>query len=344
MNSRDELPSEEDLPVEAVQRLVQAGMPLARGLRAYAEEFPSKSATALRQLAQAVESGTPLSSAIQQPGISIPTYLAGLIEGGLQSNMIGVMLEQYLHQRRRQRRLGQRAVLDFAYPLVVLLLSCVIGFGLLIWLAPMFKELFEGFDLELPFITRFAFSLSSAALLLKWPIMLGLGGAALTLIVLFAGSRWTIAVFDRIPFLGRSARYATMAEFCSLLAPLVQAGVPITRSLQAVASAMQPSMVRSGTVHLSAFYDGSETLADMADERRLLPAELVHLLRWEDRGNAFADILKSWSELFSRMASGHSAKVSALLAPLLMLGIGMFVGLLVIALFMPLVKLLNELS
>jgi len=183
MNSRDELPSEEDLPVEAVQRLVQAGMPLARGLRAYAEEFPSKSATALRQLAQAVESGTPLRSAIQQPGISIPTYLAGLIEGGLQSNMIGVMLEQYLHQRRRQRRLGQRAVLDFAYPLVVLLLSCVIGFGLLIWLTPMFKELFEGFGLELPFITRFAFSLSSAALLLKWPIMLGLGGAALTLIV-----------------------------------------------------------------------------------------------------------------------------------------------------------------
>jgi type II secretory pathway component PulF len=344
MNSRDELPSEEDLPIEAVQRLVQAGMPLARGLRAYAEEYPSQSAAALRHLAEAVESGTPLSSAIRQPGISIPTYLGGLIEGGLQSNTIGVMLEQYLHQRRRQRRLGQRAVLDFAYPLVVLLLTCVIGLSLLTWLVPMFKQMFEDFDLELPYMTRFVFMLASMVALLKWPIMLGLAAFSLVLVLLFVGSRWTIAIFDRIPFLGRSARYATMAEFCSLLAPLVQAGVPITRSLQAVASAMQPSLVRSGTVHLSKAYDGSETLAELADERSLLPPELVHLLRWEDRGQAFAEILKSWSELFGRLASGHSAKVSAMLAPLLMLGIGVFVGFLVIALFMPLVGLLNMLS
>lgn len=344
MSNLDELPWEEDLPVEAVQRLVQAGLPLARGLRAYAEEFPSKPATALRQLASAVESGTPLSTAIQKPGITIPIYLAQLIEGGLQSNMIGVMLEQYLHQRRRQRRLGQKAVLDFAYPLIVLLLASAIGFAMMIWLVPMFKELFDDFDIELPFITRFAISLSDAAYLLRWPIMLGLGGSALTLIILFTGSRWTIAVFDRIPFLGRSARYATMAEFCSLLAPLVQAGVPITRSLQAVASAMQPSMVRSGTVRLSAAYNGSETLAELADERRLLPGELVHLLRWERRGQAFADILRSWAELFGRMASGQSAKVSALLAPLLMVGVGFLVGFLVLALFLPLVKLLNELS
>jgi type II secretory pathway component PulF len=313
-------------------------------LRAYAEEYPSQSAAALRHLAEAVESGTPLSSAIRQPGISIPTYLGGLIEGGLQSNTIGVMLEQYLHQRRRQRRLGQRAVLDFAYPLVVLLLTCVIGLGLLTWLVPMFKQMFEDFGVELPFMTRFVFMLSSTVTLLKWPIMLGLGGFSLVLVLLFVGSRWTIAIFDRIPFLGRSARYATMAEFCSLLAPLVQAGVPITRSLQAVASAMQPSLVRSGTVHLSKAYDGSETLAELADERRLLPPELVHLLRWEDRGQAFAEILKSWSELFGRLASGHSAKVSAMLAPLLMLGIGVFVGFLVIALFMPLVTLLRMLS
>ena len=174
--------------------------------------------------------------------------------------------------------------------------------------------------------------------------MLGLGGSTLLLVMIFVGSRWTISLFDRIPFLGRTARYATMAEFCSLLAPLVQAGVPTVRSLQAVASAMQPSMVRSGTVRLSATYDGSESLADLAGHRRLLPQELVHLLRWENRGSAFAEILKSWSDLFSRMASGHSAKVSALLAPVLMLGIGLLVGLLVIALFLPLVKLLNELS
>lgn len=344
MSNPDQLSSEDDLPIEAVQRFVQAGLPLARGLRAYAEECPSRAAHALRQLAQAVETGTPLSSAIQQPGVRLPVYLSGLIEGGIQSNTVGVMLEQYLHQRRRQRRLGQRAVLDFAYPLVVIFLTGVIGFSVLIWLVPMFKQLFEDFSLELPGVTTLLFEIANIVVFFRWPISLGFLAVAGLLAMTFLGGQWSIAVFDRIPFIGRTARYATMAEFCSLLAPLVESGVPAGRSLQAVASAMQPSQVRSGTAKLSDAYDGSESLADLASERNLLPQELVHLLRWENRGQAFSEILKSWSELFGRMASGHSAKVSALLAPLLMIGVGFSVGILVIALFLPLIRMLNQLS
>lgn len=344
MSNPDQLSSEEDLPVEAVQRFVQGGLPLARGLRAYAEECPSSVARSLDALAQAVESGTPLASAIRQPGVQLPLYLSGLIEGGMQSNTLGVMLEQYLHQRRRQRRLGQRAVLDFAYPLVVVFLTLVLGFFAMTWLVPMFKEMFDGFAVELPSLTLSVFMLSSAMQFLKWPILLGFVIVGGLLVLLVCSGRSMILLFDRVPVLGAAARYSTMAEFCSLLAPLIESGVPTQKSLQAVASAMQPSMVRRGTARLAQSYDGSETLSDMAAERNLLPQELIHLLKWESRGSAFAEILKSWSELFGRMASGQSAKVTALLAPLMMVGIGFLVGMLVIALFLPMVKLLNELA
>ena len=152
-----------------------------------------------------------------------------------------------------------------------------------------------------------------------------------------------MAVVDRIPFFGASARYASMSEFCSLLAPLVETAVPLPEALQAVASTMQPSHLRSKARSLADHYDGAMGLADAARQRGL-PKEIVHLLRWEQRGAAFGEILRSWAELFARMASGRSSVISAILAPFLMIGIGIFVGLIVIAMFLPLVRLLNELS
>ncbi len=66
----------------------------------------------------------------------------------------------------------------------------------------MFKQMFDDFGVELPVMTRFVFTLASMVTLLKWPIMLGLGAFSLALVLLFVGSRWTIAIFDRIPFWG----------------------------------------------------------------------------------------------------------------------------------------------
>ena len=101
--------------------------------------------------------------------------------------------------------------------------------------------------------------------------------------------------------------------------------------------------MKSGTLRLANHYDGSFELAEAA-RARSLPKEIVHLLRWENRGAAFGEILRSWAELFARMAAGRSSVISAILAPFLMIGIGLGVGLIVFAMFLPLFKLLNELS
>jgi type II secretory pathway component PulF len=106
---------------------------------------------------------------------------------------------------------------------------------------------------------------------------------------------------------------------------------------------MQPSRLRFRARLLADHYDGSFELAEAARAQKL-PPEIVHLLRWEQRGAAFGEILRSWAELFARMSSGRSSVISAILAPFLMIGVGCVVGIIVIALFLPLIKLLNELS
>ena len=343
MSDIELFPVDDDQPAQILQRVVASGLPLATGLRAYAEECPTRVRGSLLQLARSVESGTPLSQAISDPGLHLPAYLHGLIDGGLRSHCLGPMLEEYLHQRRLQRRMGQKVALDLAYPLVVIYFATMLCFALLVWLVPMFTGIFEGFQVELPALTGLLIQLSQALIFLTYPIVIGFVLFGLGLLMFLFGGRWSVAVIDRIPFFGASARFAAMSEFCSLLAPLVETSVPLPEALQAVASTMQPSRLKSRTQCLADRYDGSFELAEAARAQKL-PREIVHLLRWENRGAAFGEILRSWAELFARMGSGRSSVISAILAPCLMIGIGLFVGLIVIALFLPLLKLLNEIS
>lgn len=338
-----ELFPDDDQPAQVLQRVIASGLPLATGLRAYAEECPSRVRNGLWQLAESVESGASVSQAMQSPGLRLPVYLRGLIDGGLRSHCLGPMLEEYLHQRRLQRRMGQKVALDLAYPLIVIYCAAMLCSAMLVWLVPMFTSIFEGFDVELPGITALVIELSGALIFFRYPIIIGFVLCGLLLLVFLFGGRWAVGLIDRIPFFGASARYAAMSEFCSLLAPLVETAVPLPEALHAVASTMQPSRLKSRALSLAESYDGSFELADAARARHL-PREIVHLLRWEKRGAAFGEILRSWAELFARMSSARSSVISAILAPFLMIGIGMGVGLIVIALFLPLMKLLNELS
>lgn len=343
MPSINRFPADDDQPAQVLQRVVASGLPLATGLRAYAEDCPTRARSGLLQLAASVESGTSISQAVDQPGLRLPEYLHGLIDGGLRSHCLGPMLEEYLHQRRRQRRMGQKVALDLAYPVVVIYFASMLCFALITWLVPMFTGIFEGFGVELPGMTVLLIELSGALTFLQYPIIIGFVLFGLLLLAFLFGGRWSVALIDRLPFFGASARYAAMSEFCSLLAPLVETAVPLPEALHAVASTMQPSRLKSGALSLAEHYDGSTALAEAARSQKL-PKEIVHLLRWENRGAAFGEILRSWAELFGRMSAGRSSVISAILAPFLMIGIGIFVGLIVIALFMPLLKLLNMLS
>lgn len=327
----------------ALQHVMASGLPLATGLRAYAEECPSSAKSSLLQLAQSVESGQSISEAVQNPHLRLPTYLRGVIDGGIRTGTVGPMLEEYLHQRRLQKRFGQKVTLDLAYPLVVLYFATLVCFLTLITLVPMFEKIFIDFGTPLPAMTQTLIDLSSLLAFLSVPLTIIYALTGIALLMYLLGGQWSKALVDRIPFFGSSARYASMSEFCSLLAPLVATSVPLPTALQAVATAMQPSRLKSSSRSLAASYDGSRTLAEEAKGRGF-PHEIQHLLRWEERGQAFAEILKSWAELFARMASSRSSVISAIIGPLMMIGIGVFVGMVVIALFMPLVKLLNQLS
>ncbi len=296
------LPPDDEPQALALQRVISSGLPLATGLRAYAEECPWSARSSLLEMARSVENGQTIDKAVQSPDVRFPAYLRELIQGGARTGSLGPMLEEYLRQRRLQKRFGQKVAFDLAYPLVVTYFCSLICFVMLLFLVPMFGRIFDDFGIELPAITSALIELSTLATFLETPITGLFIIAGVAMVIFLLGGRWSKALVDRIPYFGGAARLASMSEFCSLLAPLVETSVPLPQALQAVASTMQPSRLKSNSAALAAKYDGTQELSNAARHLRF-PHEIVHLLRWENRGGAFGEILRTWAELFARMAS-----------------------------------------
>lgn len=327
---------------EALQRTVRAGVPLATGLRAYAEECPAASRNGLLGLAETVESGVPVETALESPRHALPPYLAALIRAGLETGQLGTMLEEYLRQQRRSRRVGQQLSLDLIYPLFVIYFSTAIGLLVLMFVVPMFTSIFEDFGITLPSLTDSMIQLSRLVVYLQTPIAVGMLVSGGLLILMLAG-QIVLPMLDRSRWLGGGARAASYSEFCSLLAPLVEAQQSLPRALDACARALSHSRLQKKALLLAQKFDGSQSLEDTADEVGM-PIELAHLFRWEQRGAAFGQILRSWADLFSLAAEGRSRVMLAWISPVVVVVVGVFIGLLILSLFLPLIRLTNSLS
>jgi len=337
------------VPAAAVGSLVTAGLPLEAGLRALSEEAPSaRMRRLLRNLSRDLAEGQSPEVVLSRPGNGMPVYLRGLVKAGVQSGQLGAFLEQFLMSLRRRRSASLSFWGMMAYPLLLMPFVFLVAGVILGWIVPQFKDIFNDFGVDLPEITIALLALSSRA------VMIGIfiGVPALVLLVYLAvvvgpflpGHAGRLRTFQQIPIVGTPSRMRGSAEFCSLLGLLVSGRIPLPDALRMTASAVHDANLRQGARRLATRVEQGDSLESAAQGLPQISRELAHLFRWEPRGDAFGDILLRAGEIYSSESRVQSGLTVMIFQPLLLVGIAVFGGFVVIALFMPLVKLLNELS
>ncbi len=146
-----------------VAALAQAGLPLASGLRALAEEVPSgRVRRALHALSSRLEAGQSLDAVLGGSTRLIPPPLRALLTAAAGSGNLSLLLDRYLTLARVNRDLRRRLWLTLAYPLVLIVAALGVVAFFVLWLVPQFKDIFEGFGVELPVVTT--------SLLLIWAV------------------------------------------------------------------------------------------------------------------------------------------------------------------------------
>lgn len=338
------------VPLESIVELTQAGLPLSAGLLAYSEEVPSsRMRKSLRRMALALDAGRPLEDVLGDKPGTAPDYLRGLVRAGLATSQLGEVLGEHLYCVRRSRLVRTRLWIGLVYPLLLLAAGLSVGLFMLIWPIPAFREIFSDFGVSLPGITMMVIQASDfiVATAAYWPwilFVLLVLAAAIYSIRYLPGRAERVRLFQYLPLIGSASRYAALSEFCSLLSILVQSRVPLPAALRMTADAVRDPNLAAGSRELAAQVAHGLPAESAARTLSHFPGSIATLFRWQGQPEALARALRSSGELFATQARLQSGVVGLLLQPLLLFFIVSFLGTIVIALFMPLIKLLNALS
>lgn len=340
MNSNAEL--------NEISELAFAGLPLASGLRALSEESPSqRMRTTLIALSTDLESGEELSVVVDRHLTSLPTHMQGMIRSGIDTGNLPRILEQYLAFARIRSESRRHLVLAAGYPAVLLLVSLLIAVLMLKLVVIPVAELFEQFALQLPPITQ---------LVVGWATVVndaGVWGAVLIVAVIpllwigvgsIVGRPARQRSLNSLPIVGAMQRFSALAQFCQLLAILVENHATLPEGLRVAGTATGDKYLEEGSKLLATKIERGISLAEAAGSLPHFPASLQNLFRWEERGDAFPEALRAAGEVFTARDRAHTVFVTALLEPVIIIGTGLMIGIIVLAMFFPMVVLVNSLS
>lgn len=326
-----------------VADLSAAGLPLAPGLRAAAEECRGRLARALRRAADLLDQGKTLEQTLSSPELRLPEHVRGLIAAAARTGNMGQALGEMLAQRRQSRELRRKVRSALAYPAIVtaLALAMLVGFQLFAF-RPLLK-LFEEFELQVPLLVRQAIWWSNQGSL----VILALG-VALPVILIVArlalgAVRWR-RLLATAPLVGPLWHWTGIAEMTRLLALLLEQQTPMAEALRLAGAGTSEANVRQACLEMAEGAQGGKPLADLVQDCRRLPASLVPLVAWGERTGELPTALRSASEHFASRVQVRAVLLRTVLPPFTFLTIGAVVLAFVNTVVTPMVTFIDALS
>ncbi len=323
--------------------LVASGLPLPEGLRALAEELGHRRAAAvLRQLAERIEGGASLEEALETVGDQLPRHVRGLIEAGATSGTLGQVLEGYVDLQRDQAELRRRMWLAVAYPLLLLglLAGLFVFFGAV--LAPGFHEVFMDFEAKLPFMTELFFWFFPVGVWYTLGLLVALVG--LFLFALFGPApRWMRLCVFEIPVFGPFCRWSRLMPFARLMALFIEQGTPLPEALRLTAAGLPDRHLAAGCLRAAEEVSSGRSLGEGLAAAGTFPPSALPLFDWGDRFGSLSVAFRFVADSFQGRTRFQVELMHVIALPAVMLVV-LLAGLNILALFLPLIRLIETLS
>ncbi len=323
--------------------LVSSGLPLERALSSMAEEAEQEP---LRQLVSTLRSevngGSTFAKALSQYPQEFSAIFIAVIGAGEQSGQLGLVLERLADDLEEQQALKARLTGAALYPAIVTLVALFIVLFLVTYVVPQVAQVFAGSKRALPLLT---------VLLIESSDFLRSYAGLLLLAVLAIGTGFRLALADArfreqfdaawllLPILGKLARSYNTARFANTLAMLVAAGVPILKALQAAAETLSNRAMRTDALDALVLVQEGAPLASALAQKKRFPGLLAMFARQGEQTGDLPAMLQRAARQLGNEVQRRSMQLATLLEPLLIVGMGLVVMLIVLAVLLPIIQL-----
>jgi type IV pilus assembly protein PilC len=327
--------------------LMDAGLPIVRSLKILGgQQKPGLLKNIVIEVSEDVETGSSFSEALAKHPKTFDKLYVNMVKAGEAGGVLDVILQRLAGFMERMEALKRKIIGASIYPAVVITIAVAVVLAIMTFIVPKFEEVFKQVKVPMPGLTIMLMDISN---FIKSPVGMGtiLGLPFLTLIILKVwgktkGGRITI---DRIklnaPLVGPIIKKSVISRFCRTLGTLLQSGVPILEALAIVKNATGNEVVSNaiGTVHDS-IREG-ESIAEPLAACGVFDDIVINMI---DVGEETGELDKMLLKIADNYDAEVDAAVSALMSvmePILIVGLGFTVGFIVVALFLPLISLLE---
>jgi general secretion pathway protein F len=323
--------------------LVASGLPLERALTALADESENdRQRELVAHLKSEVNAGSSFARALATAPREFDEIYRAVVAAGEQSGALGLVLERLADDLEQQHALRSKVLGALLYPAIVSTVALVIVMVLLTWVVPQIANVFASSKRALPALTVGMLAVSAFLRQWGWALAL-LAAAAVGLLTLArrnaAFRERSDAAVLQLPLLGRLARGYNAARFGNTLAMLAGAGVPILKALQAAAETLGNRAMRSDALDALAQVREGAPLASALAAKKRFPGLLAMFARLGEQTGQLPRMLERASAQLSAEVQRRAMAAATILEPLLIVGMGLVVVVIMLAVLMPIIQL-----
>lgn len=325
--------------------MIDAGLPLVQCLEILASQHDNKAfRKVLVELRQDVEGGATLADALKKQPKTFSDLYSNMVEAGEAGGILDTILNRLAAYIEKSITLKKRVKSAMIYPSTIVTVAIVVVTFLLLFVIPTFKSMFEGFGATLPLPTRIVLALSRVV---RQYFILGLGGIIIAIFGLRyyykteQGRKAIDSLLLKAPVFGMLLRKVAVAKFTRTLGTLISSGVAILDGLEITARTSGNKVVEEAIMKTRVSIAEGKTIAAPLKETTVFPPMVVQMIAVGEQTGALDSMLSKIADFYDEEVDTAVANLTSLLEPLLMVFLGVVIGGVVVAMYLPIFKLVT---
>jgi type IV pilus assembly protein PilC len=330
--------------------MIDAGLPLVQCLDILANQQDNKIfQTALRDIKNHVEEGATFSDALRRHPRIFDELYANLVQAGEVGGILDTILNRLAIYIEKNVKLVRQVRGALVYPSSVFVIAIGVLTVMMTFVIPAFENMFKDFGAkdELPKLTKLVMAFSHA-FVSYLPFIVVLVGASITGFIYFyrtpPGKKLVHQALLRIPIVGPVLRKIAVARFTRTLGTLLQSGVPILDAMEIVAKTAGNVVVTESIMYARMRISEGRNMAEPLIESKVFPSMVVQMIAVGEQTGALDQMLNKIADFYEEEVDVAVAALTSLLEPLMMVGIGGMVGVVLVAMYLPIFDLAGKIK
>ena len=340
--------TQEDITVFTRQlaTMMKAGLPLMQAFEIVARGHSNPSMTQmLMQVRADVEQGSALSKSFSKYPKYFDRFYCNLVSAGETGGVLEGLLDKLAVYKEKTQAIKKKVKTALTYPIAIMVVAVALIFVMMMFVLPAFGEVYSSMGAELPGLTQIVMSMSKFFVKYGWVMIVAIILAGFGLYKLHQKSpafqKRVDSIMLRLPIFGPIVRKATIARWSRTTATLFAAGVPLVEVLDSVAGAAGNILYEEATKDIQAKVTQGLSLTSSMQSTEMFPNMIIQMAAIGEESGSLDDMLNKAAEFYEEEVDNSVSQLSSLMEPVIMVVLGSTIGVLLVAMYLPLFNLGN---